>query len=175
MNFIYKDNRVYLTDNNGTKIEQPFWENTYEPFSDYEDAKAWLINYLSKNLNTSILHFDIELKDNDTLIEDNMIAINKLYTLTFKESTQQLIGTYDITINIKDKNDNIIEMIKPVVFTDGEGSCEIIINEPGLMEIFLDNRFKIGEQDYLFVNDLTEQPVSLRANSEVNKLVYVIE
>lgn len=175
MNFKYENNKVYLTDANGTNIEQPFWEGTYEPFKSYEDAKGWVINYLSKNLNTSILYFDIALKDNDLLVEENVLAVNKLYKIVLKESTDQLLGEYNIKITLKDQEEKEHEIIKSVSFVDGEGTFEIVFNEPGTMEIHLENIFKIGEQDYVFINDTTQKEVELLSVAGFNNLIYIIE
>lgn len=175
MNLKFKDNKVYLTDSKGTNIEQPFWEDTYKPFADYEDAKKWVVNYLSKNLNTSIIYFDVLLTDEEGPVIENTITINKLYKLTIKETTQQLTGSYDILITIADKDGKISELIKPIAFLDGEGTCDIIFNEPGTMEIHLDNHFKIGEQQYVFINDNTQFDFAPFALMEESQLIYIIE
>lgn len=175
MNFRYENNKVYLTDDKGTNIEQPFWEDTYVPFKDYYDAKEWVVNYLSKNLNTSIIYFDISLENNNILVDNNVLAINKLYKIVLKESTDQLLGNYDIQVTLKGKDDENHEIIKPISFVDGEGTFEIMFNEPGTMEIHLENDFKIGEQHYVFINDTTQKEVELLQAADANHLVYVIE
>lgn len=173
MNFKYENNKVYLTDAKGTNIEQPFWEDTYEPFKDYMDAKDWVVRYLSKNLNTSIIYFDVVLKNEDDLIEENHLSINKLYKVFLKESTQQLIGRYDILITLKDEDNQEHLVTKTVSFTDGEGEFDIVFTDPGTMEIHLENTFLIGEQEYVFINDTTRREIDLLNTN--NPFIYIIE